>query len=117
MFKVVTSWKLFYKIVNFEVHGRLVHGGVSHTLNQLRQEYWIPHGRVGVKRILYQSVVCRHHHGASFRLPDMPPWPKERVSVSEPFNYVGLDYLGPLQVKEGNTVQKMWICLFTCLAV
>ena len=47
----------------------------------------------------------------------MPPWPKEKVSVSDPFKYVGLDYLGPLHVKEGNTVQKMWICLFTCLAV
>ena len=47
----------------------------------------------------------------------MPPWPKERVSKSNPFTYVGLDYLGPIQVKEGNTVTKMWICLFTCLAV
>ena len=26
-------------------------------------------------------------------------------------------YLGPLHVKEGNTVQMMWICLFTCLAM
>ena len=47
----------------------------------------------------------------------MPPWPRERVSKSEPFQYIGLDYLGPLRVKEGNRVEKMWICLFTCLAV
>ena len=31
--------------------------------------------------------------------------------------YVGLDYLGSLQVKEGKVTQKMWICLFTCSAV
>ena len=47
----------------------------------------------------------------------MPPWPKERVSKAKPFTYVGLDYLGPIQVKEGNSVVKMWVCLFTCLAV
>ena len=56
-------------------------------------------------------------HGAPFALPRMPPWPKERVSKSVPFQYVGLDYLGPIRVKENGEVQKMWICLFTCLAV
>ena len=47
----------------------------------------------------------------------MPPWPRERVSRSEPFQYIGLDYLGPLRVKEGSGTEKMWISLFTCLAV
>jgi len=47
----------------------------------------------------------------------MPPWPKERVSKAKSFTYVGLDYLGPIQVKEGNNIVKMWVCLFTCLAV
>ena len=86
------SW--FTKLLILEVHGHLVHAGVSHTLNQLRHEYWIPHGRVEVKRVLYQCVVCKHHHGAPFCLPDIPPWPKKRVSVSDPFKYVGVDYLG-----------------------
>ena len=47
----------------------------------------------------------------------MPPWPRERVLRSEPFQFIGLDYLGPISVKEGSSVVKMWICLFTCLAV
>ena len=47
----------------------------------------------------------------------MAPWVKERVGKAKPFTYVGLDYLGPIQVKEGNGVVKMWVCLFTCLAV
>jgi len=115
--KLLPRRSYFTKLLILEVHGRLIHSGVSLTLNHLRQEYWIPHGRVEVKYVLNQCVVCRHHHGAPFCLPDMPPWPKERVSASDPFKYIGLDYLGPVQVKEGNTVQKMWICLFTCLAV
>ena len=47
----------------------------------------------------------------------MPPWPKQRVAQSAPFQFTGLDYLGPILVKEGDKMVKMWICLFTCLAV
>ena len=64
------------KLLILEIHGRLIHAGVSHTLNQLRQEYWIPHGRVEVKHLLHQSVniimvhllvslIC--HHGQKKR--------------------------------------------------
>ena len=56
--KLLPRGSCFTRLLTLEVHGRLVHGGVSHTLNQLRQEYWIPHGRVEVKRVLYQCVVC-----------------------------------------------------------
>ena len=47
----------------------------------------------------------------------MPPWPKERISRSTPFQYIGLDYLGTIRVKEGRTLEKLGIYLFTCLAV
>ena len=47
----------------------------------------------------------------------MPPWPKQRVAQSAPFQFIGLDYLGPILVKEEDKMVKMWICLFTCLAV
>ena len=30
----------------------------------------------------------------------MPTWIRERVSKSNPFTCVGLDYLGPIQVEE-----------------
>ena len=47
----------------------------------------------------------------------MPPWPRERVAQSLPFQFIGVDYLGPVLVKEGNEVIKTWICLFTCLSI
>jgi hypothetical protein len=47
----------------------------------------------------------------------MPDLPKSRVSSSAPFTYVGLDYLGPLYIKENGETTKVWVCLFTCLAV
>ena len=53
----------------------------------------------------------------SFRLPCMPPWPKERVSRSDHFQFVGLDYLGPVNVKCESQLKKTWICLFICLSI
>ena len=39
------------------------------------------------------------------------------MSCSDPFQFVGLDYLGPINVREGSELKKMWVCLFTCLTV
>ena len=45
----------------------------------------------------------------------MPFWPQERVSKSFPFQFVGLDYFGPLNVSVPGSTQKMWVSLFSCL--
>lgn len=42
---------------------------------------------------------------------------RERVSRSSPFQFVGLDYLGPIYVKGESEMKKVWVCLFTCLTV
>ena len=100
-----------------EVHEHLIHVGVAHTLSQVREEYWIPQGRVQVKSVLSKCLICRRHEGPSFCLPGKPPWPKERVSRCDPFQFIGLDYLGPLYVRQGTELKKAWVCLFTCLTV
>ena len=107
----------FTRLVIKEIHERLIHAGISHTLSTLRQEYWLPQGRAEVRACLSHCLICRHHEGPSFTLPRMPPWPKQRVSESLPFQFTGLDYLEPVFVKEGAVITKMWICLFTCLAI
>ncbi|XP_070550457.1 uncharacterized protein [Ptychodera flava] len=47
----------------------------------------------------------------------MAPLPRKRVTQSPPFTYTGLDYFGPLFIKETSGTKKVWICLYTCLAV
>ena len=44
----------------------------------------------------------------------MPPWPKQRASESLPFQFTGLDYLGPVFVKECKGITK---CGYVCLRV
>ena len=50
-------------------------------------------------------------------MPKMPSWPSERMISSPPFTFTGLDYFGPIYVKNDNIISKCWVCLFTCLAV
>ena len=107
----------FTKLVVEDCHLRLFHAGVSHTLAQIRLTYWIPHGKATVRKILHACVPCRKHETGPYRLPSMPPLPSCRISQSQPFTYTGLDYFGPLFIARNGESQKVWVCLYTCMAV
>ena len=92
--KLLPQHEYFTRLVIQEVHERLIR--ISHTLASLRQEYWLPQGRVEVRACVYRCLVCQCHEGPAFALPRMPPWPKQRVSESLPFQFTGLDYLSPV---------------------
>ena len=51
--KLLPRKDFFTELVILETHGHLIHAGISHTLSQLRQEYWIPQGRAEVRRIIH----------------------------------------------------------------
>ena len=115
--KLLPRYERFTALLISEVHQRLIRAGVSHTLSQIREEFWIPQGRTQVRHVISKCLICHRHEGPSFQLPNMPPWPRERVSRSDPFQFIGLDYFGPLYVKQGTGLKKVWICLFTCLSI
>ena len=120
--KLLPKDEHYTRLVVEYCHKRVFHAGVSQTLAQLRLEYWIPHGRSTVRKLLKQCRVCCRCEGTAYRKPDMPPWPKERVVEALPFEYTGLDYFGPLYIKQyanGDKpiYKKVWVCLFTCMVV
>lgn len=52
----------FTSIVIVEIHEHLVHAGISHTLGQIYQEYWIPHGQaVSTTRTSKTASTCGCH--------------------------------------------------------
>lgn len=107
----------FTHLVVERVHKKLLHCGVSQTLSEIRNRFWIPQGRATVRSILSRCRVCRRFEGGAYKLPPMAPLPKTRVSQATPFSKVGLDYFGPMHTKEDkdSPVVKIWVCLFTCL--
>ena len=99
-------------------HSMVLHGGVRETLTELRQSYWILKGRQLVKKEIRKCVTCRKVEGPPFRSVNSPPLPDIRVTGSQPFQVTGIDYAGPLYVRNANKeVTKVYICLFTCTAI
>ena len=99
-----------------ECHKRVMHSGVKATLTELRSKYWIVQARNFVRRTLNECVVCRRHQGKPYLSPPAPPLPAFRVREARPFSHTGVDFAGPLYVREivSSTPKKVWVCLYTC---
>ena len=97
-----------------DVHEKLCNAGVSHTLSQLRKQYWIPQGRAMVKKVLCHCLICRKYEGGPFRLPEMAPWHRERVFKATPFTYTGLDYLHGKAVykRESRNIKSLDLLIY-----
>ena len=100
------------KLLITHTHHENLHSGASHTLNELRQKYWIIKGFATVKSQLRTCVTCKK---ANTRLAgqQMAPLPEWRTTPSPPFTHTGMDYAGPLYVTKTGA-QKRYILLFTC---
>uniref|UniRef100_A0A0M3IN65 Glycoprotein n=1 Tax=Ascaris lumbricoides TaxID=6252 RepID=A0A0M3IN65_ASCLU len=61
-------------------------------------------------------MACRKWNAQPFKLLAFPPLPKERTWATRAFQNVGLDYMGPITVRDFIGPSKRWIALFTCLA-
>ena len=91
------------------------HSGVEHILAELRQGYWIPKVRSALKKVAKSCYVCRKHK-AKQDPPLMASLPQSRLrTFTPPFYNTGVDYFGPLLVKERRLTVKRYGCLFTCL--
>ncbi|XP_075732618.1 uncharacterized protein LOC142775163 [Rhipicephalus microplus] len=106
----------FTSLVVIEAHCRALHGGVANTLMQIRQRYWIIRARRKVKRIINKCFLCQRYNVKPGNV-QYAPMPEDRLLSSGPFDAVGLDFAGPLYIKQrelhGDT-SKADILLFTC---
>lgn len=107
----------FTTLVVRQAHQRVGHNGVKETLTEVRGRYWIVKGRSCVRAIIYRCVVCKKYEGAPYTGPPAPPLPDFRVKEDPAFTYTGVDFAGPILVRNQSSMgsNKTWICLFTCL--
>jgi len=89
----------FTDLVVRDAHERVGHNGVKETLTQIRAKFWIIRGRQYVRHILYQCVICRRLEGPPCPMPPAPSLPEFRVREAPAFTYTGVDFAGPLYVK------------------
>ena len=106
-------------LIIWNCHNRRLHSGVKDTLTYLRQRFWVPRGRQTVRKVIKDCVICLKQNSKPFNLPSAPPLPTFRVNIDFPFANTGVDYLGPLFVRNifyGNTdrLYKVYIALYLC---
>uniref|UniRef100_A0ABD2X9A7 Integrase catalytic domain-containing protein n=1 Tax=Trichogramma kaykai TaxID=54128 RepID=A0ABD2X9A7_9HYME len=91
-------------------HERLRHAGISTTMRTLRERVWILSSRRAVRKVINRCVNCRRHAAKTVTTP-ATCLPEDRVRDADVFEVTGVDYAGPLYLRDGT---KAWICLFTC---
>ena len=96
-------------------HRDVMHAGVPHTLARVRQRFWIPRGRSTVKSTIRQCQTCRRHNAGPYATPAMAPLPSSRVTPARTFARTGIDFFGPIYIKNAPEATKVWVSLFTCM--
>ncbi|XP_065087716.1 uncharacterized protein LOC135709338 [Ochlerotatus camptorhynchus] len=104
------------KLIQF-YHEKYGHANRETVMNEFRQRFWIPNTRAAIRQVMSNCVWCKVHR-CQPHVPMMAPLPIQRVTpYLRPFNSVGIDYLGPIEVTLGRRKEKRWVAVFTCLAV
>ncbi|XP_044580471.1 uncharacterized protein LOC123262367 [Cotesia glomerata] len=102
-----------------ETHESLYHSGIQSTLSNLRHKFWLLDGKNQVRKIIRHCVKCIRYQPILLQ-SKMADLPSSRVSESPPFSHVGIDYFGPLFIKErkfrNRTKVKVYGCVFVCMA-
>ncbi|XP_071580995.1 uncharacterized protein [Temnothorax nylanderi] len=100
-------------------HVRNMHAGTQATIAAVRQRFWLLSLRSTARKIIRSCVTCfRAKPSQSEAI--MGSLPSTRVTVSRPFSHCGVDYAGPVMVKEGKRrnarFHKAYIAIFVCFS-
>ena len=105
----------FTELVIHQYHCQVGHSGTSHTWSAIWQKFRVLMGGTAVRRTIDQSTKCKRHNA-----PDeeqlMVDLPSPRLQINQPsYSHVGVNYLGPYQVKQGWSIVKRYGCVCPCL--
>ncbi|XP_011686444.1 PREDICTED: uncharacterized protein LOC105449139 [Wasmannia auropunctata] len=106
------------RIIEFE-HLRNIHAGTQATMAAVRQRFWPLSLRSSTRKIINNCVACFRAKPV-FSEALMGSLPAPRVNISRPFSHCGVDYAGPVGIREGkrrnSRIRKAYIAVFVCLA-
>lgn len=104
-----------------EAHHNTMHGNLQLSQQYIRDRYWIVGLRSAMKNVIHHCVKCARYRQQTSKqlMADLPP---DRVQLSRPFAYCGVDYAGPVRIKarsgRGAYVEELgYMALFVCLAI
>jgi hypothetical protein len=96
-------------------HEECGHMGEAYVLSSLRESFWIVKGKSAVRKVIGKCFPCKRMNSLPLQ-QKMGELPKERVKPDDPpFTSVGVDFFGPIYVRQRRSHVKRYGCLFTCL--
>uniref|UniRef100_A0A1I7RUL0 Integrase catalytic domain-containing protein n=1 Tax=Bursaphelenchus xylophilus TaxID=6326 RepID=A0A1I7RUL0_BURXY len=114
------NWRIYIphgQIMNMiidDLHENSMHNGVPYTLALFYETFWTRRARQILKNRLRRCPKCSRKTLKPYRHPEnMADLPKERVQRTRPFDSVGIDYHGPIKLKND---EQRYVVLFTCFA-
>ncbi|XP_043491545.1 uncharacterized protein LOC122517187 [Polistes fuscatus] len=94
-------------------------GGTQATLNAIHESFWPINGRSSVKRVIYKCIICRRLKPTTPQYP-MSDLPANRLLQNRPFLHTGVDFCGPLFIKEKQHRNhgriKIYVAVFVCFS-
>ncbi|XP_042904038.1 uncharacterized protein [Parasteatoda tepidariorum] len=80
------------------MHKTSLHAGLQIMLSRVREKYWICGARRLMKKIISQCTICLRFKAKHLETPPAS-LPKDRIINSAAFQITGIDYAGPLYLK------------------
>jgi hypothetical protein len=106
------------KLIVEQAHVENLHSGAEGTLAALRQNYWIISPRSLIRQVIHRCNSCFRCNPkrVTQMMGDLPAC---RLESNRPFLISGVDYLGPILIKEstgrGKRNVKAYVSIFVCL--
>ena len=101
-----------------EFHQQSKYLGISTTIARIRMAgFWVPQARQAVKTVLSKCTICKRYNSLAFKYPSLTNLPKHCVNLVNPDENTGIDYTGHLWVNRNGKAEKIYLLIFTCLAI
>ncbi|XP_075157829.1 uncharacterized protein LOC142231095 [Haematobia irritans] len=106
------------KLIIRDAHERTLNGGITLTMSYVNRKYWVISGNQLAKRIINNCIRCFRYTARTSR-QIMGNLPAVRTNMTRPFKHSGVDYAGPIYMKNStlrsSVTTKGYICLFICM--
>lgn len=96
-------------------HQRTLHVGLSVTMAEVREKYWIPRLRKLTKKVVKSCWGCKRFQAVAQATPPPGLLPKERTEGSGAFEIIGVDFAGPIKYRKSPRIEgKAYLVRYAC---